>query len=413
MRPVLLLAAKDLRLVARDKLGLFWTLGFPLMLALLFAAIFSGDGSPRAIMIAVADGDRTAASEALVKSLAESDALKTVRLSAEEAREEVRRGRLAAVVIVREGFGATLGFFGADPQAGPPIEIGIDPGKRAEAGLLEGVVMEKVFEGVQAQFRDPAELRRRISAARGQAPLDENLRRFLGDLDRYLDGSGPGGVEGFRPMRIRRTPIAAGAQPARGFDLSLPSAILWGLIACASTFAITLVRERTSGTLLRLRISPVSRAGILAGKALACFATCLAVMTLLLAMGVLVFDVQVGSFGALALGVGCSAACFVGIMMMMSVAGRTEAAVAGAGWAVMTPMAMIGGGGVPLAFMPPWMQSMSHFSPVTWGILSIEGALWRGFGFAEMLMPCSVLLSVGLFSFSTGVWLFHRFGADR
>lgn len=406
MRTILLLAGKDLRLISRDKLGLFWTLGFPLMLALLFAAMFSGDGAPRAIRVAVADEDRTSASEALAKALEGSDALKAVRLPADEGREEVRRGRLVAVIVIKKGFGSTLGFFGG-PDAETPIELGIDPGKRAEAGFLEGIVMEKMFESVQARFRDPAELRRQIAAARGQE-LDENLRRFLGDLDRFLDGPGGGDFEGFRPTRVRRVNIATGVRPASGFDLSLPSSILWGLIACASTFAITLVRERTAGTLLRLRISPATRAQILAGKALACFATCIAVMAMLLAMGAFAFGVRVASVGHLGLAVACAAACFVGIMMLMSVAGRTEAAVAGAGWAVMTPMAMIGGGGVPLAFMPPWMQGVSHFSPVKWGILAIEGALWRGFSLAEMAAPCAVLLAVGAAAFSAGVWIFRR-----
>ena len=406
MRTILILAAKDLRLVARDKLGLFWTLGFPLMLALLFAAMFSGDGAARAIAVAVADEDRTAASEGLVAALVGSDALKTTRMSAEDGRNEVRRGRIAAVVVIRKGFGATLGFFGG-AEGGPPLELGIDPGRRAEAGLLEGIVMEKVFLAVQERFRDPTEMRRLIATARGE-PLDENLGRFLGDLERFLEGPGAGDFAGFRSARIRQFPIVSGSRPMSGFDIAMPSAMLWGLIACASTFAITLVRERTSGTLLRLRISPASRVQILAGKALACFATCLAVMGLLLAIGLLGFGVRVASVAQLALAIVCSAACFVGIMMMMSVAGRTEASVAGAGWAVMTPMAMIGGGGVPLAFMPTWMQAVSHVSPVKWGILSIEGALWREFSFAEMVPPCAVLLAVGAAAFAAGVWLFRR-----
>jgi ABC-type transport system involved in cytochrome c biogenesis permease component len=36
MKGMLILAAKDLRLLWRDRFGLFWVLGFPLIMALLF-----------------------------------------------------------------------------------------------------------------------------------------------------------------------------------------------------------------------------------------------------------------------------------------------------------------------------------------------------------------------------------------
>ena len=44
MKPVLVLALKDLKLIYRDKFGLFWLLVFPLLMALFFGSIFSGAG---------------------------------------------------------------------------------------------------------------------------------------------------------------------------------------------------------------------------------------------------------------------------------------------------------------------------------------------------------------------------------
>ena len=54
-----------------------------------------------------------------------------------------------------------------------------------------------------------------------------------------------------------------------------------------------------------------------------------------------------------------------------------------------------GGAMMPLAFMPPWMRSISHVSPIKWGILAMEGGIWRGFTLPEMLLPCGVLLAFG------------------
>jgi ABC-2 type transport system permease protein len=64
---------------------------------------------------------------------------------------------------------------------------------------------------------------------------------------------------------------------------------------------------------------------------------------------------------------------------------------------------MFGGGMIPLIAMPGWMQSAGSISPVKWAVLSLEGAIWRGFTLNEMLLPCSILLGVGALTFAVGV----------
>jgi ABC-2 type transport system permease protein len=54
-------------------------------------------------------------------------------------------------------------------------------------------------------------------------------------------------------------------------------------------------------------------------------------------------------------------------------------------------------------FMPDWMQTASNLSPIKWGILALEGAIWRGFSWTEMLLPCGILLAVGAVCFALGV----------
>jgi ABC-2 type transport system permease protein len=76
-------------------------------------------------------------------------------------------------------------------------------------------------------------------------------------------------------------------------------------------------------------------------------------------------------------------------------------------------MAMFGGGMIPLLFMPPFMQTLSNFSPVKWGILSLEGAIWRGFTVAEMLPIVAVLIAVGMAGLLAGTVIFSRGLARR
>jgi ABC-2 type transport system permease protein len=191
------------------------------------------------------------------------------------------------------------------------------------------------------------------------------------------------------------------------WDISFPQAMIWGILACAAGFAITIVRERKQGTFLRLQVAPVSRSQILAGKAAACFLAVLAVITIMVALGTWL-GMRPGNPALLALAAVCIAICFSGIMMLMSVIGRTEEAVSGAAWGANMLMAMFGGGMIPLIFMPQFMRTLSDFSPAKWSVLAMEGAIWRGFTLSEMLAPCAILLVVGAVCFAAGGFVLAR-----
>ncbi len=49
---------------------------------------------------------------------------------------------------------------------------------------------------------------------------------------------------------------------------------------------------------------------------------------------------------------------FVGFMMLVASLGKTEQTAAGAGWAILMPLSMLGGAMVPLFVMPQWMQTV-------------------------------------------------------
>jgi ABC-2 type transport system permease protein len=110
----------------------------------------------------------------------------------------------------------------------------------------------------------------------------------------------------------------------------------------------------------------------------------------------------------LAVAILSAAVCFCGMMMLLAVLARTEAAAGGFGWAILLIMAMLGGGMIPLFVMPGWMQRVSGVSPVNWAIRAMEGAIWRDFTAQQMLAPCAMLLAFGLVCFALGVFGFKR-----
>jgi ABC-2 type transport system permease protein len=183
--------------------------------------------------------------------------------------------------------------------------------------------------------------------------------------------------------------------------------MIWGVLACAATFAVTIVRERKQGTLLRLEVAPIARGLILAGKAAACFFAVLGVIAVMVLLGT-ALGMRPASPAKLVVAALAIASCFVGIMMVASVIGKTEEAVSGASWGIFTLMAMFGGGMIPLAFMPDFMQTLSTVSPVKWAVLALEGSIWRDFTWSEMLVPYAVLVAVGAVCFGIGTFVLSR-----
>lgn len=170
----------------------------------------------------------------------------------------------------------------------------------------------------------------------------------------------------------------------------------------------SLVSERTHGTLLRLRTTPLTWQGILLGKGLGCFIACFAITAFLLTIGVVIFQVRIAQPLGLLVALTASSLGFTGIMLLIATLGKTERAVAGAASGIFMPLAMLGGGMIPLFFMPSWLQQAASISPFKWGILAFEGAIWRGFTAGDYILPCFMLLLFGAIGFSLGCLLLTK-----
>jgi ABC-2 type transport system permease protein len=426
MSRIITLAFKDLTVLRREKEALFWIFLFPLVFALFFGFLSGGGGGDRGkLRLAVVDEDHSDGSRALLDKLRKSDSLALydesvvgTQFTAESARNAVRRGDLTAFLVVPKGYGETAESFW---QEGKPLELGIDPARTAEAGMLDGVLMQTIYSGMQDQFTDPKKAK--ANADKALAALDKAsnmdpdqkkvLKSFLGDLEKFMGNAAPQEMK-HSPFaienKLKKVPVLLEEEnkPRSAFEVTFPSSVTWGMYGCIITFAISIVSERTKGTLIRLRMSPLSWAEIVAGKGLACFLVSVFVAALLMFLGHLLFGIRVENLVGLALAIVSAAFCYTGLMMALAGFGKTEKAVSGSAAAVFMPLAMIGGGMIPLAFMPAWMQTVSNISPTKWNIVALEGAIWRGTSLVEMLLPCGVLLAIGAAGFGLGVRFLSR-----
>lgn len=424
MGSILSIALKDLLLLWRNKFGLFWVVGFPLAMALFFGSIFSGEGSGARSMRIAYVAEPSAGADEFHKELSKSEVLAIRRMPLDSAHGLVARGKLVAYV---QYITAPAGGFEMFAMMRDSIQVGIDPARKAEAGYLQGLIAQAFFTRLQRQFTDTKQwsssLDKMLAQADSASWLKDDQRglfksmlqsvdTFMASTDSAGDSAGTSAQGGFANLKLGFTDVALSAsQPRTSWEITFPQSLIWALIGCAATFALSLVIERTRGTYTRLRLAPISRTQILAGKGLACFVACVSVCALLMIFGSMVFGVRIMSPVILVAAIACAGFCIVGIMMLISVLGKNEHTVGGAGWAILLIMSMTGGGMVPLMFMPSWIAAASNFSPLKWCVLAFEGAIWRGFGWGDMVLPLGILIGIGLAGFGIGVTVMSR--ADR
>ncbi len=374
--------------------------------------------------LALVTDNRSPAATEFYKELESINVINASYMSADSARQLVAQGKLVAYVHYRDTVSTVMSMFSREETL--PIEIGIDPARKAEQGYLQGLISQAYFNRMQSQMMNPSAMTssidhqlEAIDTSAGLSGEQRDLMRgFLTDLRDFMntvdtgDTAAQAAVEEHTPfagVEIEFNDVAVERiGPRSSWEITFPQALQWALIGVCASFAIGIVVERTRGTYLRLRLAPISRAQILAGKGLACFLASLSVCCLLLAAGVIIFGVQIGSYKHLVMALVSSGICFVGIMMLISVLGKTEQAVGGAGWAILLVLSMTGGGMIPLFFMPGWMATIGSISAVKWSILAFEGAIWRGLSTKEMLKPIGILLGYGSVSFLIGLFVMRR-----
>jgi ABC-2 type transport system permease protein len=423
MRVILELARKDLVLLLRDRAAAFFTFVFPLAIALFFGYVFGGTTS-EPIKVAAWMERPTPAAERLVRALGEDGAFVLDVVTDRESGEQlVRRGRAVALVTVPADYDERLSrtFTGGGARVG----LVVDPSRRAEGAMLIGKLHEVTFRTVFEGMSDPAQLQPMLDRVEerlkepgsGLSMTDQvAIRAMLARARSASPGAAAGagadeaaGLAAWRPVVVERSelPMRPGI-PANAFAISFMQGITWALFGAVLTFGAGIAEERQRGTLVRLLVSPLRLGEVLLGKALACFVACLVAQALLYGTGIAFFGVRVAGWQWAALAMVATAFAFSGLMALMAAAFRTQGGAQGAGRAALLVLTMIGGGTIPVVFMPPFLRTMSDISPFKWAVLAAEGATWRAWGAADMWLPLTVLAVIGVAGLAVGASLVQR-----
>jgi ABC-2 type transport system permease protein len=181
---------------------------------------------------------------------------------------------------------------------------------------------------------------------------------------------------------------------ARFIDFFVPGIIsvaVWQLTTLLTL--ISFVGERTSGTLFRLLASPLKESELVAGYALAFGAIGTTQSAVLLAVGVLLFNVTIVGNVILAFGViALLAIVSEGLGILLSSLARREAQAIQFLPFVVLPAFLLSGVFWPIEAIPAWLRPVSYVLPTTYAVEAVRSVTLRGWGLDKIYPDVVALL---------------------
>jgi ABC-2 type transport system permease protein len=173
--------------------------------------------------------------------------------------------------------------------------------------------------------------------------------------------------------------------------------------------ALGVVRERQSGTLEQLAVMPFRARDVLAGKLLPYLGVAVVDLAVIVAVGVLLFDVPFnGSPLVFALGAVEFLFVTVGIGVLISTVSETQGQAIQLAIMTMLPQILLSGLIFPLQAMAPGVRWIGYLLPLTWFVQLARGVMVRGAPLEALLLPLGMLAVLGAVVFGLSIARFRR-----
>lgn len=377
----LFIAWKDLTEFRRNRIALVFSLIFPILLIGMFGLIFQDSASAlNNVEVGILNEDEGEYGNQIIILIenisTDSNAIHLVQISSlEDAENRILSADLTAAIVL--------------PQN---LSINIQNQKQAEIIL----------------FTDPSNPT--VSLAITQF-FEEIIRLFSNQIaQELLEVEVPNNNSEFilNPISVHVDSFVQGGGST--FDFVAPGFIALNVMASGLTaLGVALARERESGTLDGILMSPISRTSILLGKTIShtlrnLFQGAVTIILVVLLFGInirgnpflIIFILIIGTVSFLGFGIVATA-----------VTKEQESAQLILGL-LQFPMMFLSGVLFPIEQMPSILQAISKVLPLTYAVDALRKVMILGAGIEAVLWPITILIVLGVVTLLVGVPLFER-----
>jgi ABC-2 type transport system permease protein len=364
------LAVKEFLQLGRDRLLLAFLIVGPLLELLLMGGLAGGgvDNLP----LAVVDQERSRASRDLVAKLDRTDELlvKAYADDIAQARSWMQNGDIAAIAVIPPGYSEAL----TDPRQSASIQVIAD----GSNNVVSTVALAAAEDVASEISKDISGLR----SAAGKGPVD---LRFVARFNAALEDR-PHAITAMLGMIV--------------FQVAL--------VVAAQSFA----RERELGTLEQLRVTPLRRLDLMAGKAVPTLVIGLVDFLMMMGLIILWFDIPLrGSLLLLCLLTIPFVLAQIGWGTLISLVSRTQQQAMLLVFALAMVEVAFSGFLVPAGDMPGVMHVISYVSSVQHYLVILRGVMLRGAGLSLLWVPGLALAGIAFLTMALA-WVRLRAGLD-
>ena len=380
---------KEFLLLVRDPGGMALIFIMPLALVIVMALVQDApfrDYQEIKLEVLFVDQDRDSLSSKVMKALEASPNVNLViHNDTAEAKRLVQAGNFKAAIVLPKNASADLRHktkqliskvfanFGLtneiDSTAIPAIDIKIffDPTIKSNYRQSLSGAVEKIAANVQTEWVLD-ELQQQLSEGRDEAP-----KKIAFDITKVMRVD-----EGYASENKYQGLMINSVQH------NVPAWTMFAMFFILYPLAGNFIKEREEGSMLRLRLISGSQWPVIAGKFGFYFMICLVQFLLMIAVGIYIMPLLglsklvLGSNPVGILITACSVAmAATGYGVLIGVYFRTPQQALSFGSVSVVILSAIGGVWVPVYVMPEILQSVSRFSPMSWGLESFNDLFLR------------------------------------
>ncbi|WP_418513017.1 ABC transporter permease [Corallibacter sp.] len=403
MHKLLATTKKELLLLTRDIGGIAILFIMPLVLIVTITLIQDGafkTVTDAKIAVLVVDNDQGSVSETILNGLQDSNAFEIIKKNTEEeAKDLVFSGKYQLAIIIPEKLSEGLEQKVAQNVEGIIAKFSMSDSKNQEASPpFQSKEVKLYFDpATQVSFKSSVKngIDKMISKIETQSIYKAFQEQITDDPSETIFAT-----DNFITFKEILPKDDDKEMIPNSVQHNVPAWTLFAIFFIIVPLSINIVKEKSQGTFVRLRTNPVSYATVLGGKTVVYLIVCLIQFVLMLLIGVYLFphlglptlDIS-GRLPLLFVVATFAGLAAIGLGLLLGTIARTQEQSAPFGATFVVILAALGGVWVPVFIMPKIMQTLSHISPMNWGLNAFYDVFLRNGSFWDIL-PEIILLSL-------------------